>query len=407
MVYYVFGTIAIALTMAMNATLHPFKKAAPATTIVFPDAGVLTIPLNPTRLDEEHATPAADSQAPADDTPDSCLSAIGALPPRAPRFLENTTTTRMILLAPESWRLPTLAETASWLRPGWYTLLVEHPDYVWSPEYAAGMLALTTPEGVSAAVANTVAHKYSPADFAVLRATAQACLASRGIAGVVFAQEHDVETVVHVRHFADRLLEDAFPRYHLPHQRLPVLDLEPFADWPAPPAPPPAGVDADAPVAELLAQHFVRDARRGGALLHRSPDALRLCTRPTRPVLQYGLCQPPDGTAESFLLEEVPAVVPRPVHPTWAAGVARNTAAHRPAFWALALLSLAETRAAAHPDDAVVLQRAVHCALSRLRYDIATLPPGALCGDPPAELALVSKDAPASRPDRELGLQVG
>ena len=64
--------------------------------------------------------------------------------------------------------------------------------------------------------------------------------------------------------------------------------------------------------------------------------------------MQYGLCQPEGGSAETFLLEEVPPVIPRPLHPAWGAGRLRNTVAHRPAFWALALLAEVWRRALPH-----------------------------------------------------------
>jgi hypothetical protein len=217
------------------------------------------------------------------------------------------------------------------------------------------------------------------------------------------SQAHDVETVIYIRHFTNRTLVDAFPRYFLPHQRLPVLDVTKTLDVPG---------------AELLLQHFVRDKHRGGVVLQRRPDALRLCTLPTRPVLQYGLCQhmvaPRGAPDDGFMLEEVPPVVPRPVHPAWGAGVPRNAAVHRQAFWALALLVLAEDRSArgislvrTEMGESAALQRTVHCAMARLRFDIATLPPGALCGDPPRETSLEEDpSAPASMPSRDYGLLV-
>jgi hypothetical protein len=134
-------------------------------------------------------------------------------------------------------------------------------------------------------------------------------------------------------------------------------------------------------------------------------------------VLQYGLCQHLESTYadddDDYLLEEVPPVVPRPMHPVWGATAApHNIAAHRQAFWALALIILAQeyaldpsaSRGAA--EVAASLTRTVHCALSRLRFDIATLPPGALCGDPPRETALDAEAFPAARPDRDVGFQV-
>lgn len=106
----------------------------------------------------------------------------------------------------------------------------------------------------------------------------------------------------------------------------------------------------------------------------------------------------------------MPPLVVRPVHPTWGLDVQRNVAAHRPAFWALALLVLAEDRQTTSASDSIALQRAVHCALSRLRYDIATLPPGAICGDPPKETELVvaaaNSSSPVTEPNRFYGLQV-
>lgn len=56
--------------------------------------------------------------------------------------------------------------------------------------------------------------------------------------------------------------------------------------------------------------------------------------------------------------------------------------------------------------DAISLQRAVHCALSRLRFDIATLPPGAVCGDPIFEQSLAEPESIATSRDRNAGLQV-
>lgn len=318
------------------------------------------------------------------------------------------TTTRIILLAPHTAALPSVVEVAHWLRPGWYTLLVEHPDFPWSDAYADDVALLTDAEGVSAAVENSAGHRYAPATFAVLRAAAQTCLLSRGIAGPAFAQAHDVETVVYVRHWDGRLLEDPFPRYFLPHQRLPVLNVGLFLDWPTPPAPLSGGIGADERAAELLLQHFVRDAARSDIAVH--PNALRLCTRPARAVIQYGLCQPSDAAApDVFLLEEAPPVVARPVHPAWTSAAQRNTAAHRQAFWALALLTVAEDRAATDAAEAEMLQRVVHCALARLRFDVATLPPGAICGDPPGEVALAAAAAaapPVSQPDHDYALQV-
>ena len=344
----------------------------------------------------------------ARDSSQPCLSVQGPLPPPAPALAPNVTTTRIILLAPHTAALPSVAEVAHWLRPGWYTLLVEHPDFPWSDAYLEDVALLTDAEGVSAAVENSAGHRYAPATFAVLRAAAQTCLLSRGVAGPAFAQAHDVETVVYVRHWDGRLLEDLFPRYFLPHQRLPVLNVGRFLDWPTPPAPLSGGIGTDERAAELLLQHFVRDAARSDIAVQ--PNALRLCTRPARAVIQYGLCQPSDAAVpDAFLLEEAPPVVARPVHPAWTASAQRNTAAHRQAFWALALLTVAEDRAATDAAEAEMLQRVVHCALARLRFDVATLPPGAICGDPPGEVALAAAAAaapPVSQPDHDYALQV-
>lgn len=296
---------------------------------------------------------AKESQSNVHSTP-QCLSVIGDTPPIRLQFSRNASTTRMILLAPHvnDDDLPRLDEVVHWLRPGWYTLLVEHPDRLWPAAYAAEVTALASPAAIRSAIKNTVGHKYDPATFGVLRATAQSCLASRGVAGVVFAQEHDVETVVYVRHFAGRQLNDPFPRYFLPHQRLPIVNISKYLAWPSAPAPPPSAVDADTPAAELILQHFIRDAKKSGTLLQQSPNALVLCTQPTRPVLQYGLCQDGfDFSFDVFLLEEVPPIVPRPAHPVWSRAIVRNTVAHRPAFWALALLTLAEDRSSVPQVD--------------------------------------------------------
>ena len=396
LVLVAFGALALVLTLSFNIALDPLKKSAPAFSVALPD----WLPTEGTPALPAFMSERLGSLLSGAATSTSCLSARGPVPPRATRLFANKSTTRLILLAPETGRLPSLDEVSSWLRAGWFTLLVEHPNHAWPVEYAVAMMALATPEGTTAAVRDRTAHKYDPAFFAVLRASEQACLDSKGVAGTLFAQEHDVETVVYVRHFADRILEDRFPRYHLPHQRLPVLDVSGALAWPAPPAPPPSGPGVDSVAAGLILQHFTRDDARD------APGPLRLCTQPTRAVLQYGLCQPAAGTPETYLLEEAPALVPRPAHPVWGVGVARNTVAHRQAFWALALLTLAEDRAAADAEDALSLQRAVHCALSRLRFDVATLAPGAICGDPPAERNFSKGGAAASKPDREYGLQV-
>jgi hypothetical protein len=335
---------------------------------------------------------------------------VGKAPPRVDVLQDDAVTTRLILFAPDSSEEPpTLDELASWLRPGYYTLLVEHPDRLWNPAYMSQVSALAHPDAVSAAIANKVGHKYEPATFAVLPAAHQGCLASRGMAGVLFAQVHDVESILYVRHFAERRLEDWFPRYFLPHQRLPVLNVSALSPWFAEGIRAPEDSSVETEASELTAQHFERDSRKGGAAFSRDPDSLHLCTQPTRPVLQYGLCQSRYGTPDTFLLEEVPPVVVRPVHPALGHGpraLPRNVFAYRPAFWALALLALAEQHASHDPDAALALERGVLCSLARLQYDVATLPPGALCGDPPAERDLAVYDPPVSVPDHDHGLQV-
>lgn len=105
---------------------------------------------------------------------------------------------------------------------------------------------MATPIGTSDAVKNKLGHLHEPAKLAIMRYDACAFAATGGAAaGVLFAQvrcadqkmgnlpsvwspllqAYDVETVVHVRHFRERRLVDDFPRYFLPHQRLPVLNL--------------------------------------------------------------------------------------------------------------------------------------------------------------------------------------
>ena len=66
----------------------------------------------------------------------------------------------------------------------------------------------------------------------------------------------------------------------------------------------------------------------------------------------------------------------------------------------------AQDREAIDTKSAYGLQRAVHCTLEKLNFDVATLPPGATCGDPPAETALADTESMAAGPDRDNGLQV-
>jgi hypothetical protein len=117
-----------------------------------------------------------------------CLVVTGPEPRRATRLLPNETTTRVILLAPDTSALPTLSEVEHWLRPGYFTLLVEHPDHPWPAAFSSSLLPLTTPQGVTKAVKNAAGHSREPAMFAILRASSQTCLASRGVAGFLFAQ---------------------------------------------------------------------------------------------------------------------------------------------------------------------------------------------------------------------------
>jgi len=166
--------------------------------------------------------------------------------------------------------------------------------------------------------------------------------------------------------------------------------------------------------------------------------------------LQYGLCQPEDGSQDTFLLEEVGVVLisagldlsssslvlPVPGGPgalthrtspsapcpgcgrsskhdvirfrflgagavsssgccdscASVVGAARLIAAPPCNVSPGDRLPQAEDRAKAGAfgasAEATALQAAVHCALAHLNFDVATLPPGATCGDPPAETAL-------------------
>lgn len=66
----------------------------------------------------------------------------------------------------------------------------------------------------------------------------------------------------------------------------------------------------------------------------------------------------------------------------------------------------AEDHDVVNSGEALNLRRIVHCALARLGFDAATLPPGATCGDPPAEAKLAVSGVSVARPDRDNGLQV-
>jgi hypothetical protein len=133
-------------------------------------------------------SPLVETTGPSDAAPQPCLSVVGPEPRRVDQLLPNKTTTRLILLAPDSEVLPTLAEVEHWLRPGYYTLLVENPGHLWPATFSDAISRLTTPEGVANAVENRAGHAREPAVFAALRAPAQACLATRGVAGILFAQ---------------------------------------------------------------------------------------------------------------------------------------------------------------------------------------------------------------------------
>lgn len=136
---------------------------------------------------------------------------LGSSPPVVSQLKPNELTSRVILLAPHSSELPTLAEVAHWLRPGWYTLLVEDAAHLWGDEYAAALLAMSTRKGLAAAVSNRRGHKHAPAALGILRAPNATACRARSLggahAGALFAQVRGI----HAYHRSSGASEECFP----------------------------------------------------------------------------------------------------------------------------------------------------------------------------------------------------